>query len=706
MKLAALLLCFVFVTTALRAQTWEQTNGPSGNGILKIVFNQKKDMFVLSYALLRSTDGGGSWRQVGSQFKNGTINFIAVSAIGDLYIIVNTNTLWKSSDDGQTWTQLSITNTLKYIITSPDSSIHVYGGIQASYRSFDDGATWDSSALSSGGYFPTGGADTKGTLFHCVDELVFRSSDKGASWTKILGLSARSYRNISFAPNGDIYLSGGGTPYGLYRSVDGGLSWQRKFTPNSADTNILGTAVSTTGRVYFIGRYDLLYSDDRGETWNSYGNIYTERGSKAVPSMVWAADPDSGFYVTTIGRLFKGSKPGVWSTMTVPMSVNLSVFCTADGSVLASSLYDMDFNATGRTNGFWRSTTQGNTWEISGEPEQQRSIPFIPNRIEVDSNRTIIAASNGLIHVSDDGIVWQPKTQNRLVSGSINAIVATPNRRLFLATSSDGMLLSPDNGATWWQVNAGLNGMNVTAAAAAQDNTLIAAVSNKLFASTDNGTSWQENPFNGFSGAITKLTFTRSGELYAVVAGDGVYRSTDKGVMWQGLNNAALPSRTILAMLLANDGTTIVSTDSGVFRFSNDSWSRFEEGLTTKIVLSLSQDATGRLYAGTSGTGVFRSETLVADVERTNKLQGITIHYPTPNPASDHLTYGFTCEDAMSVSIGLYEVTGKRVSMLVDQHFSSGSYSFTLSTTGLASGTYLLSFVTPSGTQTRSIVIQ
>ncbi len=719
MKQAFLILSLIVLSLTANAQVWKQTNGPSGNKIKQIVFNQKKDMFVLSATLQKTTDRGVSWRQVGSRFGNGKIRSIAVSAVGDLYIVISPtgnasdsiSGLWKSGDEGKSWKRMELNNSVVDVIASPDSSLHVlyFRGISGpaySYRSFDQGATWDSSKVGDDNYFTASGADVNGNLFICMNTVVYRSSNKGTTWSKVYGLTIGRAHNISFAPNGDIYLSTIGQPYGLYRSVDGGLSWARRSLPDSKDQHLQGTAVSSSGRILFVGSYELLYSDDRGSSWSSYGQISNELGYQ-VPSIPCIADPDNGFHVVMMGCVVHVTAD-TFNVLTPPISTVPVLFCHSDGSIIASNMYEPHhvFNYGGIISGLWHSTSQGEVWEpLYGHGSAGNTRPsFTPTCIERDTNQTLFAFADRSIFTSDDGIVWRLNSKAPAIEGTVNAIVATPNRRLYLATTSDGMLISPDNGELWWQVNNGLSGTNVTAAAVALDNTLLAAEMNKLFRSTNNGDNWEQITSASFTGTIKILKFDMAGTLFAAVLGEGVFRSTDKGSTWQAMN-AGLPNFTIAAILLANDGSTIVSTDSGVFRFTNSVWSRFNEGLTAPV-LSLAQDTKGKLYAGTTSAGVFSNELPFSNVEIRSELQKITIQNPTPNPASNHLIYGFTCEETMSVSIELYEVTGKRVSMLLDKHFSPGSYSFTLSTTGLVSGTYLLSFVTSSGTQTRSIVIQ
>src|SRR2546421_10431730 len=69
-----------------QGQEWVSTNGPGG-GFNSIVFNSKKNMFVAAGSLLRSTDGGKSWKLIAPfDALHGTSWKIAIAPDEDIYI--------------------------------------------------------------------------------------------------------------------------------------------------------------------------------------------------------------------------------------------------------------------------------------------------------------------------------------------------------------------------------------------------------------------------------------------------------------------------------------------------------------------------------------------------------------------------------------------------------------------------------------------
>jgi hypothetical protein len=69
--------------------------------------------------------------------------------------------------------------------------------------------------------------------------------------------------------------------------------------------------------------------------------------------------------------------------------------------------------------------------------------------------------------------------------------------------------------------------------------------------------------------------------------------------------------------------------------------------------------------------------------------EGFILGQNAPNPTTGSTSFSYTVPTSSNVRIILADVTGKTVRELVNTHVSVGSYNVDVSTTGLASGTYL-----------------
>lgn len=122
--------------------------------------------------------------------------------------------IFKSSDNGQTWTQLASTAS---------------GTPQTLYTNGDMDFVWR---------VVTDHTDTNDVVLAAVYNGIKRSADGGNSWTNVLGIDTTNintsdYTDIIITPNGTFFaaLSGDGPDKGIYRSDDG-ITWTN-ITPST-----------------------------------------------------------------------------------------------------------------------------------------------------------------------------------------------------------------------------------------------------------------------------------------------------------------------------------------------------------------------------------------------------------------------------------------------------------------------------------------
>jgi photosystem II stability/assembly factor-like uncharacterized protein len=194
-----------------------------------------------SNGLYKSIDGGQTWTPLSGGFPTanvGRINLgIAASSPGTLYASVqNTSGLfgsllgiWKSTNGGASWTQLSATNATcnepggqgaqcwydMYVYVDPTNANTVYFASEDIYKSTDGGNTFtDIGGYSGGNIHPDqhGFAFQPGnpsTIVVGNDGGVFMSQNGGASWSSLnQNLTLTQFYGISVTPNGSQVLGG------------------------------------------------------------------------------------------------------------------------------------------------------------------------------------------------------------------------------------------------------------------------------------------------------------------------------------------------------------------------------------------------------------------------------------------------------------------------------------------------------------------
>jgi photosystem II stability/assembly factor-like uncharacterized protein len=259
---------------------------------------------------------GMRWRQVGP-FRGGRV--LAVTGVpGEpsvFYFGGVSGGVWKSSDAGATWAPLFDKQPIASIgalaVASSDHNIIYAGSGEAClrgnisygngvYKSLDGGKTWKNVGLKDTRHIGAVIVDPRnanvvfvaalGHAYGPNDERgVFRSTDGGATWQKVLYKDNKTGAiDVVFDPNNsntlfaslwEVYrtpwsLSSGGPGSGLYKSTDGGTTWRRLEDRGLPAGTIgrIGVAVAgaDSNRVYAIveSKEGGLYrSDDGGENW-------------------------------------------------------------------------------------------------------------------------------------------------------------------------------------------------------------------------------------------------------------------------------------------------------------------------------------------------------------------------------------------------------------------------------------------------------
>ncbi|HEV2528182.1 MAG TPA: glycosyl hydrolase [Thermomicrobiales bacterium] len=275
-------------------------------------------MTETTHSLTQAVLDAPAWRNIGPH-RGGRVVAVAgdVSTRGQFYFGACAGGVWKTSDSGITWRNVSDgffgTAAIGALAVSESDPNVIYAGTgetsirnQVShgdgvYKSVDGGRTWRNMGLRDTRHIgkiqihpkdpDTVYVAALGHAFGSNEERgVFRSRDGGETWDRVFHRSdisgthdlAMDLNNprILYAPSWQVRryphaLVSGGEECGLHRSFDGGDTWEEISRRPGLPTGLLGkigvaTSRAKPGRVWALIEAEdgaLFRSEDYGETW-------------------------------------------------------------------------------------------------------------------------------------------------------------------------------------------------------------------------------------------------------------------------------------------------------------------------------------------------------------------------------------------------------------------------------------------------------
>lgn len=280
--------------------TWDQIADFSDDGALLVmrVFSVGNTVYASTFhpslgggKLYKSTNGGSNWQNITGTLPKGILDIAVDPTDPDIvYITTNVNGVFKSIDGSENWIELEN---------------HPYVGVYDIEIDPDDPTILYTAAR--GGSLPAWFTEISGDFPDGItfddDAGVYKSTDSGSTWSKVLVTSA-SCRVIRLHPNDHNILFAADLVDGLLMSIDGGESWTN--VNSGLDTQVLTSCAVGNDRIYVGTQGFGVYSGDFNVEQASV-KWQPDRSNKPVPSvhnLQIEVDPEDS------NRIFVASYPG------------------------------------------------------------------------------------------------------------------------------------------------------------------------------------------------------------------------------------------------------------------------------------------------------------------------------------------------------------------------------------------------------------
>jgi len=298
------------------------------------------------------------------------------------------------------------------------------------------------------------------------------SYDGGESWEDIEALSnlASTIETFEASPDGTIYASGPYSYYKIFRSTDGGTTWEQKpipvngaglditVDPNDPDVLYVGLSSITGGAANLV----IVKSEDAGDSW-SYFNM------TSVLPVDWSVvnlkvDPDDSQIIFAIGNegisnaavvaTFDGGETWENRTGNLPSNrpYNSLTISEQDIYIAGGQLFGS------QTMGVYKTDNYGLSWSnISGSFPNQLSNAILIDPVDTDK-MYIATEGDGIYYTQDGGTVWSYTTTGAGDNGAARCLVFEPDNTdvIYAGFLSLAVCKSTDGAESWEFTNKGI----------------------------------------------------------------------------------------------------------------------------------------------------------------------------------------------------------------------------------------------------------
>ena len=538
-----------------------------------------------------STGGLGQWSIVGPFDGNsldgiGRVNVIAFhpTIANTLYAGAPAGGLWKSTDDGLTWstnTDLLPNLGVSAILIDPSNPLIMYIGTGdrdagdtyslGVMKSVDGGQTWNPTGLSfnlTQSARISGMAMHKDSTHHLVAATrsgIYRSLNGGASWTVEAG---GTFGCLVQVPGTNKLYAGTSSNGRIWMSNDFGDTWTMLTSglPTNAGRVELATTEADTNYVYALygannnGLYGVYRSINGGTSW-------TQRHGASPNLLDWSTNGS-------------GSGGQAWYDLSIAVSpLNKDVVLTGGVNV-------------------WRSNNGGTSFALSGHWYGGGGASFV----HADHHWMIFKSGTNQVYAGCDGGVYKSGNggvNNSWVSRNIGLSITQyykigtteADTTLTIAGAQDNGTHLNDNG---WDKVGGGDGMDC-AISASDGNTMYRSIYYGDFDKSTNGGNSFNSSFNlppaGTGNWVTPFLASRinSNTLYAGFT--KLWKSTNAGGSFSATSsNNVQGSSNIdcIAEALSNSNVLYVSIDERLFHSSDggQTWNWITSNVGSSNVIS------------------------------------------------------------------------------------------------------------------------
>jgi len=606
--------------------------------------------------LFYSTDAGRKWRQP-ANLPDAYLYSVSADADGNLFLTTSSGIL-RSQDGGANWSHLSDLKAALVVFAPDDAGAlcKIWGkGLFRTSPGYFSETEMDNKAQ-----VAQERAELKSKINEAWTELMrlrdmpesspekrellhqyrrwqtlqeqdekLRESGK-AGLSEVVGLPEAPVRTAIFRSQSEAFAGFFGQ--GIYRSTDGGKTWQ-EANNGLSNRHLLTLAASPEGKIY-AGTYGggLFHYSDRSRSWSL---LKTGLKDGIVQCIAFAPSGLMMIGARREGVLLSRDQGQTWSRSTQALpGANIQSLAVGSDGVLYAGAYEKGLFVSrdeGRTwglrsfaylsyvkqvaadvSGLWyvdvkgigllKSFDKGQSWDPVELP-----FPYHPSfTLAVGDGGLLVAGTlESAVHVSQDqGENWQ-KLMTGLTGKGVHALRGSPAGEVYAASSEGNALCRLAHGFRWEKIVAtDENGGDYTCwdVVFLPDSEAVAYGYNDILISRDQFQVWQRTRFGQ---AFEGLWLDLHGRIWTKRMLSTFFLADDSE--WK--ESSDLPKDRYTQFARLNDGLYAAVRMGGgvdVLRWTGSALEFVRKGLEDKMILGLAADRENTILAG-SETGLWAS---------------------------------------------------------------------------------------------------
>jgi hypothetical protein len=500
--------------------------------------------FVVSSAgrVFRSVNGT-TWSQVYTLPSTYVTDF-EVNASGNLFISTETQSVYRSTDNGLSFTQLDADQGLNdaNIVSIDFNGTDLYAlGINGPYKSANNGTSWtsiESSVIGIGEQFWGSKIESIGTSTYIFTySQIYVTTNGGTSWSVVAHpLAGQTYFNyascVLMTSASEFLLSI--TDHGTFRTTDSGTTWtERNFGVTGFDLynpyQLL--FVPTTNRILFNrpNANGFFVSVDDGASWDFLNTAPLNKrfdGFSRVGTTIYAYGQNGIVRSTDNAQTFTE----IWNAQIGSCYVYPTVLANADANNFFSYYY-YDCPSNTYNHYLLKSTNGAVTWTstaITGLPAQATSYLNGNNFVHDGAGNIFMLLYNYTTGTYISELYKVNTTTNAgtkitNISGTSTIIdVEALNGKVYVTTQDGKIHITANSGTTWTTISPGISAGSLRVI---NDNTFYILNTSGAYLSTDGGASWVNTGTFGTNKAANDVVISSTNYAYVAVDNSVVHKS-------------------------------------------------------------------------------------------------------------------------------------------------------------------------------------